>query len=625
MNKIGRIAAITVVAPLLAFGPTERTAPAHWALIVGISDYVHFDDVEGGDLPGAENDARGVRNVLMAKYGVPEENIRMLLSREATRSGIQEGIQWLQRSARPGDNVVVYVSGHGSQVWDENGDEEDGLDETIAPADVDPQSAVNDIVDDDMGEWLLAIPVQGNIVYVHDNCNAGTGTRAATPFSRARRLGRDVASLERPATASRRALPGQDEDDRSGFDIESGKILELAAAQPHQAAVDAYFAGEGGAEAFHGGAFTTYLLRELWRAPADATYEEVFQQVARSLKQNRFQQDPYLSTEVQLAKAPFLFVQGGAAGQGAAMVPVVSSAGGSVQLGAGAALGLTRGSILETEGGARMRVEAVARDGATARALTGTPSAGERARIVGYVYPRPRLRVSVAGVDSESAAALKAALGGSDAVELVEQENAFAHLMVRRRGTELQVLGQDGFVRHRSPSGDGAGALVGPLLKEAASMRLSEMDNPASPFGVEVWLGDGRTTYGLGERLSFQARSDRAGYLTLVDLGTDGTVAVLFPNGHDKDNRIAAGGTVRFPTESELEAQPPVGRGMLRAFVTERPLELPIPDGDYLYGGPEVADVVMKALREAAGTAGSSDAVLLDGWGTTSVVYEITN
>jgi hypothetical protein len=151
------------------------------------------------------------------------------------------------------------------------------------------------------------------------------------------------------------------------------------------------------------------------------------------------------------------------------------------------------------------------------------------------------------------------------------------------------------------------------------------MDNPAAPFEVRVQLGDGATSYGLGEHITFQARSERAGYLTLVDLGTDGTVAVLFPNGHDRDSRIAAGATVRFPTDSELEAQPPVGRGMLRAFVTEAPLDLPIPDGDYLYGGPEVAEMIMKALRKAAGTVGSDDAIRLENWGTTSVVYEITN
>lgn len=625
MKKIGRIAAIVAAAPLLAFGPAERTAPAHWALIVGISDYLHFDDVDGGDLPGAENDARGMRDVFMAKYGVPDENIRMLLSGEATRAGIQQGIQWLQQSARPGDAVVVFFSGHGSQIWDENGEEEDGLDETLAPYDVDPNSADYDIIDDDLGVWLDAIPVQGNVVFIHDNCNAGTATRAVTPFSRARKLGRDLSALQRPATAARRALPGQDQEDQSGFEIESGKILELAAAQPNQAAVDAFFAGEGESESFHGGAFTTFLLRELWRAPADASYEEVFRSVARSLKQNRFQQNPYLSEGISLARAPFLFVEGGTLATGAAVVPVVSTSGRTAELGAGGAIGLTTGTVLETAGGARLRIESVNRDRAQATVVTGTATVGDGAQIVGYRYPETRLRVSVSGVDSESARTLKTALGEDSSIDLVQEENAFAHLMIRRRGTELQVIGQDGFVRHRAGAGESAQALVAPLQKEAASMRLAEMDNPAAPFSVKIQLGDGATSYGLGERISFQASSERAGYLTLVDLGTDGTVAVLFPNGVDKDNRIHAGGSVRFPADSELEVLPPVGRGTVRAFVTATPLELPIPEGDYLFGGPELAAAIMKALHEAAGTVGGGEAIQLENWSTTSVVYEITN
>nr|NIR41459.1 hypothetical protein [Actinomycetota bacterium]NIT98733.1 hypothetical protein [Actinomycetota bacterium]NIU70996.1 hypothetical protein [Actinomycetota bacterium]NIV58936.1 hypothetical protein [Actinomycetota bacterium]NIV90506.1 hypothetical protein [Actinomycetota bacterium] len=40
-----RVLATTLLAPLLAFGPAERIAPTHWALIIGITDYIHLDDV----------------------------------------------------------------------------------------------------------------------------------------------------------------------------------------------------------------------------------------------------------------------------------------------------------------------------------------------------------------------------------------------------------------------------------------------------------------------------------------------------------------------------------------------------------------------------------------------------
>ena len=342
------------IVPLLAFGPSERIAPTRWAFVVGISDYINFDDVEGGDLPGAERDALAMRDVMVARWGFPEENVRLLLNQDATRSAIEAGLrEWLPANVRPGDQVVFYFAGHGSQVWDENGDEDDGLDETIAPADVDPLNADFDIIDETLGEWLNALPTT-NVWYVHDNCNAGTGTRSVTPFARARKLGRDPAVLPGSGATGRRALPGQAED-VSGFDLDDVNILEIGASQPNQAAVDAYFEGSDGSEPFHGGAFTTFLVQQLWRAESGTTYQDIFEQVRESLKQNRFNQDPYLSEDSELAGAPIFFVDGGGEIGAIRGIPVVSASNGTVELGAGMALGLTRGSELRTESGCHDR------------------------------------------------------------------------------------------------------------------------------------------------------------------------------------------------------------------------------------------------------------------------------
>ena len=72
---------------------------------------------------------------------------------EPTKAAIEEGItEWLVGNARPGDNVVIWYSGHGSQMWDEDGDEDDGLDETLAPADVIPTNTDFDISDDQFND-----------------------------------------------------------------------------------------------------------------------------------------------------------------------------------------------------------------------------------------------------------------------------------------------------------------------------------------------------------------------------------------------------------------------------------------------------------------------------------------
>ncbi|MGD8280808.1 MAG: caspase family protein [Gemmatimonadota bacterium] len=622
MRRIASIAALVAIVPLVAFGPAQ-VAPTHWAVVIGISDYINFDDVEGGDLPGAEHDARSIRDLLVMKWHVPEENIRLLLNRDATRAAIEESITgWLAGNARAGDQVTIFFAGHGSQMWDESGDEDDGLDETIAPADVLANSTEYDISDDTFNEWLGMLPTT-NIVVALDNCNSGTGTRDVTPFSRGRLLARDIDALERPATASRRALPGQ--DDATGFDASEVRVLELAAAQPHQVAVDAYFPAAGGTEAFHGGAFTTFLVRELWKAPASATYQEAFNEVYEALKRNRFQQDPYISEDVALKDQRLFFVEGGADASDMAL-PVVSVSGRRAELAAGLALGITAGSILETANGARLVVESVGQRTTVANVIGGSIDAGDMARLVAFSYPPTPLLVNVAAIDTRLVESLRAELADVSDVRLVEEDDAFAHLLVRRGGDEMRVIGSDGFTRHEGigANAQGVAYLARALQKEAAAKRLGDMDNPAQAFAVKLELLNGKTSFGLGEELNFRVESERSGYLTLVDLGTDGTVTVLLPNEDYPSLPIRPNLALTYPEEQGVYfvAQPPVGGGLVRAFITPQPIAIRIPEGaPAAMGGVELAEDVTTALVDAVGEL--DGAVRLDSWGTASIVYDI--
>ena len=626
MRRYASLVALLAALPLLAFGPQERTALTQWALLIGVSDYINFADVEGGDLPGAEHDARRIRDVLVMKNYVPEQNIRLLLNGAATRAAIEESVTgWLAQNARPGDNVTIFFAGHGSQMWDEGGDEDDGLDETIAPADVMAASTENDISDDTFNEWLGALPT-ANVVVILDNCNSGTGTRDVTPFSRGRLLARDMNRVARP-TAARRALPGQQDD--TGFDATETRVLELAAAQPFQVAVDAYFPATEGAEAFHGGAFTTFLVQQLWKAGSDVTYEDVFQDAHEALKRNRFQQDPYLSTEVSLKDRPLFFVEGAARGVSDVSLPVTTVTGASVQLGAGLGLGITPGSVFETESGARLVVESVGQRTTAARILSGAVREGDQARLRAHRYAESPLLVSIAAIETRLGAGLRAELEGVAGVRLVDREDAFAHLIVRRGGEELRVVGSDGFVRHAGIGVDASGIerLADALRKEAASKRLADMENPAQGFGVRLEMLEGKISFGVGEEIGFTVESERDGYLTLVDLGTDGTVAVLLPNAETRSVRVTAGRSVTFPAPGGalvFTALEPAGSGLVRAFVTEQPLVIAIPAGeDYASGGEELAGRVAAAVRSTAGEL--EGAVRLDSWGTASVVYDIHN
>ena len=142
-----------------------------------------------------------------------------------------------------------------------------------------------------------------------------------------------------------------------------------------------------------------------------------------------------------------------------------------------------------------------------ARIAAGEVAEGAAVRMVGYRYPALPLRVNTAGIDSASAAALTGALGANPMVQLVPEQDAFSHLLVRRRGEELRVVGADGFVRHGGiDPGDGE-ALAVLLREEAGAKRLADMENPARPFEVEVRLEADKTSFGIGEKVSFHATS----------------------------------------------------------------------------------------------------------------------
>lgn len=272
-------------------------------------------------------------------------------------------------------------------------------------------------------------------------------------------------------------------------------------------------------------------------------------------------------------------------------------------------------------------VESTTPERASVRVVSGSVEEGERARMAGYRFPAAPLRVNVGEVGTATTEALSRAVQEARSVQLVENPDAFSHLLLRRGGDSVRVVGLDGATRERFAAGQaGADALAGHLRKEAAAKQLGDIENPAQDFGVEVWLEEGQRTLGLGQSVTFHARAERDGYLTLVDLGTDGQVTVLYPNPYEDDNRVREGETYTFPTaemDFEIQVQPPPGRGMVRAFLTEEPLDLPS-GSDFTSGDVLLAERIAGAVKEVAGPVeGSSEAIRLDSWGTAAMVYEI--
>jgi hypothetical protein len=194
------------------------------------------------------------------------------------------------------------------------------------------------------------------------------------------------------------------------------------------------------------------------------------------------------------------------------------------------------------------------------------------------------------------------------------------HLRVRAEGGHYLVAGRDGSVRHRvaapSPS-VGADGLREALAQEFGALQLEELAPPARSFPLEFAFGS-RGEFRLGDGIEFRVRPARAGYLTVIDLGTNGALSVLYPL-DAAAVFVGAQQEVRLPTTADRErvapnppyqAGEPTGAGAVRAFVTPRPLQLGAGDD------PLTADAVLRALQAAS--AGGEP------WATAMLRYRIT-
>ncbi|HSW30320.1 MAG TPA: caspase family protein [Longimicrobiales bacterium] len=623
MRARGGVGAALLAATALLASASAAAAqqPQRWAVVVGINDYANFEGVEGGDLRGAVNDARSMADVLMARWGFPAGNVRLLLDAEATRAGIEEALTgWLASRVKPGDQALFFYAGHGSQTIDMEGDEEDGLDETLAPQDVLATSSDNDITDDQLRGWLERIPTD-QIVVVFDACHSGTATRALSTRMRPRSLPREAPRAVGTRGGGTSPEPGL---------LRGSVALEIAAAAPDQVAMDALFAPRGGTTPYAGGAFTTHLVRQLWRAEAGTAYQDVFRAAFEGMKAERFAQDPQISGS---AAQPLFAVGPGEVTPLKTGEVAAGQAAGKLVLRAGPAQGVTVGSLYAL-GDELVRVEEVSEAGAVAASVApGAPGASRAvARLSAYVPAAPPLRLAVGDVERVVADRLRAGLA-PEQYEVVDDDQA--DLFLRRAEGGARVLTAEGSAR-ATVAGEGgalADALAAALRQEWAAQRIAALENPAPAFSVDVSFVQGVQEFLQRDPIALRVRSERSGHLTLLDLGTDGTVTVLYPNRFVPEGRIEAGVPLEIPTAAmpfRLRASGPEGWGMVRAVVTPGPLALPATDEPLLSqkDGVVLADVAVRALHRAlsdlwTGSAPLGDALPVEGWSTGIVNYRI--
>jgi hypothetical protein len=153
--------------------PAALALAADRALVVGVEQYR-----DGAIKParGSERDADEVERLLIRKLAFRPSAIRKLTGARATSEQIALEFQrWLIKGTKPGDRVFFFYAGHGSYLRDDDGDEEDGYDETIVPYDA-LRKGRGMIRDDQFARWIGELTGR-RIVLVFDSCHSGTISR----------------------------------------------------------------------------------------------------------------------------------------------------------------------------------------------------------------------------------------------------------------------------------------------------------------------------------------------------------------------------------------------------------------------------------------------------------------
>lgn len=180
MHKVWKFI-LLVFLPLIA---CNAWGQSRHALLIGIGNY---PEDSGWNTIHGNNDITIIKAALV-RQGFSQSNIIQLKDSSATKADILQGFALITSRCKPGDIVYIHFSGHGQQITDINGDEEDGFDEAWIPFDAKKEyekgvyEGENHLIDDEINGLLKAlrqrIGERGKIVVVADACHSGSGSRA---------------------------------------------------------------------------------------------------------------------------------------------------------------------------------------------------------------------------------------------------------------------------------------------------------------------------------------------------------------------------------------------------------------------------------------------------------------
>jgi hypothetical protein len=160
------------------------------ALLIGVGRYAQFEE----KLNGVSLDI-GMMREFVHLMGFKSHEIKVLEHEQASAANVYNAIEnWLINGVRADDRVLFYFSGHGSQIPDENDDEDDQFDEVLllydtVLAEKRGQQTLNGVLLDDHLNHMLARMKSRNILVILDACHSGSATKRMQLSSRSFQTG----------------------------------------------------------------------------------------------------------------------------------------------------------------------------------------------------------------------------------------------------------------------------------------------------------------------------------------------------------------------------------------------------------------------------------------------------
>jgi hypothetical protein len=560
--------------------PPDPAPPARRALLVGIDRYLS----DGLDtLKGCVNDVESLRGVLVGRFEVPPENIRVLTNEDATRDAILAAIRdHLIAPAGPGDVVILHFSGHGSQRLDDSSDEPDGWDETIVPHDS-RVGTVYDITDDELNALLAQLSARTpNVTVILDSCHSGSGVRAVKLGGAVRQAPRDTRPpVRRGAAAGRGLLEGPDDVRPLG-----ANYVLISGALPNELSNEGVFGDRS-----HG-ALSYGLVHALENLPPLATYRDLMDRVQAEVTARFPSQHPQLEGAgmdavvfgvERLSQRPFVLAE-----------PLDGS---RVKVAAGEVHGLGPGTSLRVYApGTKSFADAPV---AARVAVTSAGAFSSEAAIqgAGSVAPHSRAVLDAvrplgftAGLILEGDAAspllqaVRQQLADYDFVRVVTSP-ADAHLRLRVAGQEAVLANREGEPLGSVPiaTADAAGEIVGRVLHWAKWNGTLAIDNPNPSLEVDLRLERVGSAGGVepapeevpeGTRVRITAanRSSQPLYMVLLDLTSEGAVEPLRPRKGQPPEQVAPGRAISVDPTAGLKSGRQRTLDVVKLIATTKPV-----------------------------------------------------